>query len=146
MVVTKASEAEIQASVEFLKWFTQPEHNIAFSVESGYLPVTKAGNDMEVIRSSGLDVSEEMDQLLSTALDTVNSHQMYTQAAFSGGADARSLLEHAMSDRAEADRAAVNERMDQGQSFDQATEEFLSDDYFQSWYQETLTALQAFED
>ena len=145
MVVTKASEAEIQASVEFLKWFTLPEHNIAFSVDSGYLPVTKAGNDMEVIRSSGLDVSEEMDQLLTTALDTVNSHQMYTQAAFSGGAEARSVLEHAMSDRAEADRAVVEERMEQGQSFDQAAEEFLSDDYFQSWYQETLTALQAFE-
>ena len=145
MVVTKASEAEIQASVEFLKWFTLPEHNIAFSADSGYLPVTKAGNDMEVIRSSGLDVSEEMDQLLTTALDTVNSHQMYTQAAFSGAAEARSVLEHAMSDRAEADRAVVEERMEQGQSFDQAAEEFLSDDYFQSWYQETLTALQPFE-
>ena len=86
-----------------------------------------------------------MDQLLTTALDTVNSHQMYTQAVFSGGAEARSVLEHAMSDRAEADRAVVEERMEQGQSFDQAAEEFLSDDYFQSWYQETLTALQAFE-
>lgn len=50
-----------------------------------------------------------------------------------------------MSDRAEADRAVVEERMEQGQSFDQAAEEFLSDDYFQSWYQETLTALRAFE-
>ena len=86
-----------------------------------------------------------MDQLLTTALDTVNSSQMYTPSAFSGGADARSVLEHTMSDRAEADRAEVETRMAQGQSFDQAAEEFLSDDYFQNWYQETLAALQAFE-
>lgn len=145
MVVTAASEAEVQASVEFLKWFTAPEHNIAFSVGSGYLPVTKAGSSMDAIRSSGLELTGPMDQLLTTALDTVNSSQMYTPSAFSGGADARSVLEHTMSDRAEADRAEVETRMAQGQSFDQAAEEFLSDDYFQSWYQETLTALQAFE-
>lgn len=36
MVVTKASDAEIQASLVFLKWFTSPEHNITFSVDSGY--------------------------------------------------------------------------------------------------------------
>ena len=35
MVVTKASDAEIQASLVFLKWFTSPEHNITFSVDSG---------------------------------------------------------------------------------------------------------------
>lgn len=145
MVVTAASEAEVQASVEFLKWFTAPEHNIAFSVGSGYLPVTKAGSSMDAIRSSGLELTGPMDQLLTTALDTVNSSQMYTPSAFSGGADARSVLEHTMSDRAEADRDEVENRMAQGQSFDQAAEEFLSDDYFQSWYQETLTALQAFE-
>ena len=41
MVVTRGSDEEISASVEFLKWFTDPEHNLAFSIASGYLPVTK---------------------------------------------------------------------------------------------------------
>ena len=53
MVVTAGTEEEINASVEFLKWFTQPEHNISFSVDSGYLPVTTAANDMEAIKTSG---------------------------------------------------------------------------------------------
>lgn len=34
------------------------------------------------------------------------------------------------------------ERMAQGQSFEEAAEEFLSDDNFEQWYQQTLTALQ----
>ena len=48
MVVTKASDAEIQASLVFLKWFTSPEHNITFSVDSGYLPVTHEGNSTAI--------------------------------------------------------------------------------------------------
>ena len=46
MVVTAGDEAKVRASVEFLKWFTLPENNISFSVGSGYMPVTKAANNM----------------------------------------------------------------------------------------------------
>ena len=38
MVVTQGSEQEIKACVTFLKWFTAPENNITFSVDSSYLP------------------------------------------------------------------------------------------------------------
>ena len=38
MVVTQGSEQEIKACVTFLKWFTTPENNITFSVDSSYLP------------------------------------------------------------------------------------------------------------
>lgn len=34
------TEDEINGAVTFLKWFTEPQNNIAFAVESGYLPVT----------------------------------------------------------------------------------------------------------
>ena len=50
MVVIKATEDEEKACVEFLKWFTKAENNIAFSVGSGYLPVTKEANDMKKIK------------------------------------------------------------------------------------------------
>lgn len=51
MVVTTGTEAEINGAVTFLKWFTEPQNNIAFAVESGYLPVTTAANDMDAIRA-----------------------------------------------------------------------------------------------
>ena len=54
-------EEEIEASVEFLKWFVQPENNIAFAVGSGYLPVTKEANSMDAITSSGLTLSDSME-------------------------------------------------------------------------------------
>ena len=53
MVVTTGTEAEINGAVTFLKWFTEPQNNIAFAVESGYLPVTTAANDMDAIRAAG---------------------------------------------------------------------------------------------
>mgnify|MGYP002107484896 FL=1 len=145
MVVTKASDAEIQASLVFLKWFTSPEHNITFSVNSGYLPVTHEGNSIDAIRASGLALSDEMDEVLSAAVDTVNENHLYTPHAFSGGTNARAILEYSMSDKASADRAAVKEAMAQGQSFEEASAQFLSDECFEAWYQDTLASLEAFQ-
>lgn len=53
------TEAEINGAVTFLKWFTEPQNNIAFAVESGYLPVTTAANDMDAIRASGLELTDD---------------------------------------------------------------------------------------
>ena len=70
---------------------------------------------------------------------------MYTTKAFGAGKDARKVLEYSMSDPASADRATVKERIANGQGFEDAAAEFLSDEYFDTWYQDTLTQLQAFE-
>ena len=145
MVVTKASDAEIEASVVFLKWFTSPEHNIAFSVGSGYLPVTKEANDMKQIEKSGLELSDTMKNILTGAVTTVNSNKLYTTPAFSGANDARSVLEYALSDIASADRTTIEERLASGQSFEEAVKGFLTDAYFDSWYETTLTKLEAFQ-
>ncbi len=145
MVVTKGSEAEIYASVEFLKWFTADERNISFSVQSGYMPVTKTANDKNAILNSGAEISAGMEKTLSVAVDTVNGNQLYSTKAFEGGTEARSVLEYAMSDRAEADREVVVERLQEGQSLEEATADFSSDAYFDAWYQAVLEQLQAFE-
>lgn len=146
MVVTNGSEAEVYACVEFLKWFTADEQNILFSVQSGYLPVTKSANDKTVILDSGADINPKMEKTLSVAVDTVNHNQLYTTKAFQEGAGARSILEYAMSDRASEDRRAVEELLRAGKSLEEATAEFCSDAYFDSWYEETLAKLQAFEE
>ena len=82
MVVTKGSDDEIKASVEFLKWFTEPENNTGFSVGSGYLPVTRKATDMVGIRKSGTELSESMDAVLTEAVETVNNNELYTTPAF----------------------------------------------------------------
>lgn len=145
MVVTEGSEAEVYASVEFLKWFTADEQNILFSVQSGYLPVTRTANDKDAILGSGAQISQKMERTLPVAVDTVNGNQTYTTKAFEEGTKARNVLEYAMSDLAAQDRAVVVERLAAGQSLEEASAEFCTDAHFDAWYEETLGRLQAFE-
>jgi multiple sugar transport system substrate-binding protein len=145
MVVTTGTEAQINGAVTFLKWFTEPQNNIAFSVESGYLPVTTAANDMDAIRASGLELTDNMEQILSGAVKTVHKNELYTPMAFAGGSAARKVLDYSMSDQASADRDTVLERIAAGQSAEAAEAEFLTDDYFEAWYQATLAQLQQYE-
>ena len=145
MVVTTGTEAEINAAVTFLKWFTEPQNNIEFSVESGYLPVTIAANEMDAIRASGLELTDNMEQILSGAVKTVRENELYTPTVFAGGTAARRILEYSMGDQAIADRDTVLKRIAAGQSAEAATAEFLTDDYFEAWYQATLAQLQQYE-
>ena len=145
MPVAKTTDAEVEASVVFLKWFTQPENNIAFAVGSGYLPVTHAANDMDAIYSSGLALTGNMENVLTEAVEAVNTNEMYTTKAFEGGTDARSKLSYSMIDLAAADRATVEERLAAGESAEEAEAEFLTDEYFEAWYQSLCDALSQYE-
>ena len=145
MVVTAAKEEEVKASVEFLKWFIRAENNIAFSVGSGYLPVTRKANDMQEILASGLTLDDNMQQTLAVAVDTVNGNRLYTPHAFAGGNSARKVLEYSMSDLASADRAAVEEQLAAGVSAAEAEARYLTNEYFENWYQSLCTELSAYE-
>lgn len=142
MVVTKGEEAEVYASVEFLKWFTADERNIKFSVDSGYLPVTKTANNMDAIAGSGAEIKDGMKKVLTVGVDTVNGNELYTTKAFENGGKARNILEYAMSDKAVADREIVVQRMAQGLRLEESVAEFELDDNFDAWYEETLQRLQ----
>lgn len=146
MVVTNTTPEEVEASVTFLKWFTQPENNVQFAVGSGYLPVTHAADDMTFIENSGLDLSDDMRDILSNAIDAVENHELYTPKPFNGGAAARKVLEYGLPDKAVADRAVVEERIAAGQSAQEAEAEFLSDEAFESWYEDLMDQLQAYAD
>ena len=145
MVVTTGKEAEVKASVEFLKWFTQPENNIEFSVGSGYLPVTHAANDMDAIQASGLELTGNMEQILTGAVQAVENNRLYTPSAFKEGGKGRKVLEYSMSDLAAADRETVEQRIAEGQSAAEAEAEFLTDEYFEAWYQDICAQLKQCE-
>lgn len=145
MVVTAAKEEEVEASVEFLKWFVRAENNIAFSVGAGYLPVTQKASDMQEILASGLTLDDNMQQTLAVAVDTVNGNRLYTPHAFAGGSSARKVLEYGLSDLAAADRETVVQRIAEGQSAAEAEAEFLTDEYFEAWYQDICAKLAQYE-
>ncbi len=145
MVVTKSSEEEIKASIKFLKWFTQSENNIEFSVGSGYLPVTNKANSIEKIKSVDSDISSSMEEILTKSVAEINDNNLYYMHAFENGNDARTALQEAFGDTAQQDRNTVDERIAQGESAEEAEAEFLSDEYFEQWYQNVLSKLQAYE-
>ncbi len=139
MAVVKASEAEIEASVAFLKWFTQKEQNIEFSLASGYLPVKKEANEMSVIDQFS-DISEDVRMSLEASLDTIHDSKMYVSRRSDG--ELRDVLEHSMSDRASQDRAQIKEAIEEGASYEEAIAPYETDERFQSWYKSISTELQ----
>lgn len=142
MVVTKTDDKQIYASVEFMKWFTEDERNIQFSVASGYLPVTKTANDIKKIEKT-TDLTDDNElPIVKTAIDTVNNNTLYTPKAFEKGTDARNVLEYSMSDKAEVDRKTVVKQLKKGKSLDEATKDFVSDANFDTWYNATKAELE----
>ena len=145
IAVTHAEPEKVEACETFLKWLTQPEQNLTFCADSGYLPVTKAANTMDAAEKSGIEISERGREVFTTAFEELSQSEMYTNHAFKDGKSARAVIEYAMSDCAAADRETIKARMAQGQSFEEAAEEFLTDAYFDSWYENTRSELEKFQ-
>lgn len=143
LAVIDSSDEEVQACVEFLKWFTNPSQNLKFSVSSGYLPVMKEANDIDQVRAAQGELDERMEQVLGEALDTVRTNELYTPQAFEHGTEFRNVLEHALSDLASQDAQAVREAVAAGASLDEAAAPFETDEYFDTWYAETKQSLEA---
>lgn len=142
MVVTKASKKEELASIEFLKWFTQLDQNIDFSISSGYLPVKNKANNIEEIEAHVLSDSVEIDNVIHIAINTVNTSLMYTPKAFEKGTEARSILEYSLSDKAKEDRQTILDLIANGLSYEDAIAKFDNDANFEKWYEDTTKKLE----
>ncbi len=138
MAVTTGTDAQIEASVAFLRWFTQPDNNIRFSLGSGYLPVTKEANKLERVEevASAGDITESVEK----SLETVNNNTLYTVVGDDGGT--RVLL-YNIEDQANADREKVVEMMDGGMSRKDAVAQFTTDEHFEEWYRQMKDALES---
>lgn len=143
VVMKKENKAEIEASVEFLKWFTEADRNIQFAVSSGYLPVKKEANKKEMINREMKGSNDSVIPVLDASLKQIEDNTLYTTRAFKNGTDARNILEYSLSDKAAADRAAVVELIESGVSREEAAGRFDTDENFETWYQETYTSLKA---
>lgn len=140
MVVTKSDETKETACAEFLKWFTQLDQNVKFSVDSGYLPVTKEANNKEVIKSK-ITTTSETEQIIDTAIDTIDTSTLYTTKAFEQGTKARNVLEYSLSDKAAQDRKTVEDEIQKGKRYEDVVSQFDNDQNFDAWYNETFAQL-----
>ncbi|WP_249315883.1 extracellular solute-binding protein [Gehongia tenuis] len=138
MVVTKSDEKKEYAATVFLKWFTEAQRNIDFSVGSGYLPVKTEANDMAMIepalkQSEESSTTKNLEATFPVAIEMTKTHTFYTNKAFEGGTAARNVLENSMMDQANADRAEIVSLMQSGVSRKDAVARFDTDDHFNAW-------------
>ena len=61
------------------------------------------------------------------------------------GSSARKVLEYGLSDLAAADRETGVQRIAEGRSAAEAEAEFLTDEYFEAWYQDICAKLAQYE-
>jgi len=143
MVVTNSTPTEEYASVEFLKWFTEPRQNIEFAASTGYIPVRKEAIDYGVLRAqlddSGLEIAPIVYDTLRVALEKLRTSEMYTNKAFEGATSARRVLESNLQDKAVADREAVVQMISEGTPRSEAVAHFNTAGNFNQWVDE-LTA------
>lgn len=142
MVVAKSDKKKELASVTFLKWLTQDEQNIRFSIASGYVPVTKSANNMEKI-TKNIEIADNVKKTLEYSLEMVSQNTMYTTKPFKSGSEARNILADSIQNQADTDREIVEKRLAEGLTAEEATAEFCTGEYFETWYQEVQEQLEA---
>ena len=145
MAVAKTDATREYASVVFLKWLTEADRNILFSLSASYMPVKKEANDIDrikaVMEENGIQVSPIVEQTLETSIQEAKTYQFYTSKPFDNGTEARAVMENHMVDRALADKAAVEAQIAQGVSRREALAPYLSDENFDAWFQDFSKAL-----
>lgn len=144
MMVIKSEKKREYAATEFLKWFTDLDHNMDFAIGSGYLPVKKEAGNPERLRPFLEEAGENsiISQNLKIGLDTANQYTLYTSKPFEGGDRARSILATTMAEKARTDRQQVLSLMENGVSREEAVAGFLTEDNFNGWYEETKKQLE----
>lgn len=90
------------AAAEFLKWFTDVDQNLEFSISTGYFPVKNQALD-EALMLNALDDGQTANPSVVASIQTTHemfkSHTFYNNKPFDGSFDMRTLLEHHLFDR-----------------------------------------------
>lgn len=137
MCVAGSDKKTEYACAVFLKWFTEEERNIGYAVNSGYLPVKISANDYEKIcAAAGSDsISKVMQDTLNTAIEEVNSRELYTAPPFENSDKVRDFLGEYIQETASADRAELKERAAGGEEYSAVIASYTDDAAFEKWYE-----------
>lgn len=119
-----------------------------FSLMSGYSPVKLEANTNDAITeaySGDTTTGKGRNVLRSLQLsaDAFTNKISYATKPFNGSKDVRSLLDSAMSDAAVRDRETVIASINQGQTREEATAPFMTDEYFNTWFEQLCKDVEA---
>lgn len=146
MVVSKSDALRQEASVTFLKWFTDSEVNTEFAVASSYLPVKKDANNLDfanqINESKGFETNEEIQGTLKASFEVCQNSELYTMPSFTGSNECRDILGNSFQEKMQEDRAGIKELLSAGEvTLEEAVAQFNTDENFETWCAELETVL-----
>lgn len=144
LVVTKSTPEKEYAATVFLKWFTEVENNIAFSLSSGYLPVKKAANDPEALHEIAVErgVSGLLHEIIHTGAQITSTYRLYTNNAFDNGYEARQVVDTSMAEAASAAKAELEQLVADGMDRQEAIEKLTGDEAFDAWLEQFMQQME----
>ena len=143
MVVVKSEEKREYACAVFLKWFTEKERSISFSVNAGYLPVKKAANDFAAISAGYQENGGPMLSAMEVAVTEIDGYQLYAARPFERSAQVRGFLDGFIQQTAQAAHDEAAARIANGEDPDAVLEDYISDEAFDAWYESFVAGMQA---
>ena len=150
MVVKKSTEQKEYAGMIFLKWFTESQQNIDFSIGSGYMPVKVEANDVnriqQAIEGSDQPIPEILKEVVFEGVEMTKHYRLYTNKAFENGTAIRSVLTDSLQERADEDAASVKALIEAGISRKDAISRYATDENFDSWYETFAKVLKQMEE
>lgn len=138
MVVSKSTPEKEYAATLFLKWFTQEENNINFSLNSGYLPVKKVVNQPEILAAAMEDqgIDGMLREIIEIGAQITSTYRLYTNDAFDNGYEARLVVDTSMAEAAEDALREVEQLVEGGMDRQAAIELTTGDDAFAEWLED----------
>ncbi len=139
MAVSKSTPEKESAAVEFLKWFTETEQNLAFAVETGYMPVQNASLEYDVVSAEMRKDPNfsETSPVVGTAnvlYQALNEYEFYASKPFNGSYDSRNKLEDSLSSFSIQGLEELGTAIANGEDRQTAIDRLSSDENFEKWY------------
>ncbi|MBS6642793.1 MAG: extracellular solute-binding protein [Clostridiaceae bacterium] len=144
MGVSASSEAHEYAAAEFLKWFTDPEQNIEFTVSTGYIPVKNealASVSVLLEHVKEEDNSEAVKKSAAAALEAMKKEIFYSKKVFPGSYRCDEVFKESLEQKVEIDLYELEARTAGGENHEAVQEELVREDNFKEWYQSLLNEM-----
>lgn len=141
--ISKSTPTKEYAAAEFVKWMTNRENNMIFSLRSSYIPVRVDNTSINDIKQtiSENNIREIVTDSLITSIDQIKTRKPYISPNIQGYEDVRSIVESVFAHEMNDARKELLAEISQGKDYDQAISEAISEEQFELWYEDTLSRL-----
>ena len=137
MAVVKSDPVHEYGATVFLKWFTEIDRNLDFSLDTGYLPVKKMSDtEYEKAKQTIEKSSSEkpVKEALLTSIDEIKEYTPYTTKGFENGEKVRVILEDSLLNKSQKDLEEIKAQISNGVDREQAISNYNTEENFKSWF------------